>query len=271
VKRRLDAALILCAVFAGAASAAPCKPLDALPAPVLDAPFLVFGEVHGTREVPEFVGAYLCAAALQGRKITLAIEFPASEQASIDAFMASQGTAQDNASLSAGAFWRRPLQDGRSSVDMLHLLENIRSLRAGGADIRVVAVDTDLQSRRREAAIAGNLRSTLGRHAGRQVLALIGGLHAIRAKGRRGDPDYESAVYLLADQRPLALTVGTAGGSAWVCRGVTPAACGATPWDINKVDPAPAAPLSLVPPSAQFDGVFYVGATTASPPAIQQD
>jgi hypothetical protein len=253
-----------------AAMAQQCAALDPVPAAVLDAPFLVLGEVHGTREVPEFVASYLCAALKKQRKITLAIEFPSSEQDAIDAFMASGGTPQDVDAFTRGAVWRKPMQDGRTSAAMLRLIEGVRALRAGGADLRVAAIDTELQSPRREAAIAENLRAVVGQGAGRQVLALIGGLHAIRNKGKRKDPQYESAVYLLADRQPLALTVGTAGGTAWICQGNTPAACRAAPWDINRVAPAPEGPFSLVPPSAQFDGVFYVGATTASPPAVEQ-
>jgi hypothetical protein len=252
------------------AMAQQCAALDPVPAAVLDAPLLVLGEVHGTREVPEFVASYLCTALKQKRKITLAIEFPSNEQGAIDAFMESAGTAQDVERFTGSTVWRRPMQDGRTSAGMLRLIETVRALRAGGADIRVAAVDAEAPAPRREAVIAENLRAQLEKSAGRQVLGLIGGLHAIRNKGKRNDPQYESAVYLLADRQPLALTVGTAGGTAWICQGNTPAACRAVPWDINRVTPAPEAPFSLVPPSAQFDGVFYVGATTASPPAVDR-
>jgi hypothetical protein len=268
LKRRLIASGFMCALFASASAAEPCIALDPVPAAVTEAPFLVFGDVHGTREVPEFVVGYLCAATKQQRKITLALEFPASEQSAIDTFMASRGTPEDTAHLTGTAFWHSDMQDGRASTGMLRMAERIRALRAGGADIRVVAIDGDGSAARRNALMAANLRTELGQGAGRQVLALIGGLHAIRNKGKRNDPQYESAIYRLADQRPLALTVGTAGGTAWVCQGVTPASCHATNWDINRVSPAPATPFSLVPPSEQFDGVFFVGATTASPPAV---
>jgi hypothetical protein len=249
-------------------AATPCFGPDAVPDAVVNAPFLVFGEVHGTREVPEFLAAYLCTATKQRRKITLAIEFPSGEQSALDAFIASSGTGEDAGRLTATPFWRRAAQDGRTSIDMLRMLDSIRTLRAGGADIKLLGIDSDLPSARRDAFMADRLRSELHQGAGRQVVALIGGLHAIRTKGTRFNPQQESAIYLLADLRPLSLTVGTAGGTAWVCQGGGPASCRATAWDINRVTPAPATPFSLVPPSAQFDGVFFVGATTASPPAV---
>jgi hypothetical protein len=257
-------------VIPGETSAStPCIALDAVPATVLDAPFVVFGEVHGTREVPAFVTAYLCAAAKKQRKITLALEYPANQQDAIDAFMVSNGTTQDVERFTSTAFWRRDRQDGRTSVDMLRMHQNIRTLRASGVDIKVVAIDSEVGPARRDTVISDNLRAELRQGEGRQVLVLIGGLHAVRNKGNRFNPHYESAVYLLDDKRPLALTVGTSGGTAWVCQGGTSASCHAAPWDINRVTPAPATPFSLVPPSAQFDGMFFVGPTTASPPAAK--
>jgi hypothetical protein len=255
---------------ANGSSSVPCAALDAVPSTVLDAPFLVFGEVHGTHEVPALVAAYVCAAAKAQRRITLALEYPSGEQHALDAFMASGGKAQDVGRLTGTAFWSRDRQDGRTSAAMLRMVDSIRTLRASGADIKVVAIDGGGAPAGRDAFMAGKLRTELDGGADRQLLLLIGGLHAVRTKGNRFNPHYESAVYLLADKRPLALTVGTSGGTAWVCQGPTPASCRATNWDINRVSPAPQTAFSLVPPSSQFDGVFFVGATTASPP-VQRD
>jgi hypothetical protein len=253
---------------AGPVAAETCAATEAVPAAVLDAPFLVLGDVHGTREVPEFVAAYLCTASGKGRKLTLALEFPSSEQRTIDTFMASDGRPEDVTRFTSAAIWHTPMQDGRTSAAMLRMYQSIRALRAGGADIKLVAIDDDVPQSQRDGIMADNLRTELRQSAGRQVVTLIGALHAIRNKGKRNAPDYESMVYKLADQGPLSLTVGTAGGTAWVCQGNRPDTCHATAWNINRVNPAPATPFTLVPPSAQFDGLFYVGPTTASPPAI---
>lgn len=268
---RRRAALLLSALFASLpAHAAPsCTPLEAVPAAVADAPFLVLGDVHGTREVPAFVAAYLCAAAKQQRRITLAIELPTTAQDALDAFMASQGRPQDVERLTSDGLWRSPRQDGRTSIDTLRLIQQVRTLRAEGVDIRIAAIDSVAATPQRSAAMAERLRAELRQGTGRQVVTLVGAGHAIRSKGNRFNPHHESAIHLLADQRPLSLTVATAGGTAWVCRGATPDTCGAITWDVNRVNPAPGAPFSLVPPSPQFDGMFYVGATTASAPAVQ--
>lgn len=263
----ITAAFAMGCALAFPLNAAACNVLDPVPAPVIDARFLVFGEVHGTREVPDFVSAYLCTAVEAKRAVTLAVEYPASGQSALDAFMASAGTEHDAVRLTGSKFWSRRMQDGRTSIAMLRMYENIRVLRADGGDIRLVAIDSDVPQEQRDAVMAAGLRIQL-HSTERQVLALVGGPHAIRTKGKRGNPAYESAIFRVTGFNPLVLTAGTAGGTAWICQADTPAACHAAEWDVNRIDPTPVTPFLLKAPSPEFDGVFFVGATTASPPAM---
>lgn len=115
------------------------------------------------------------------------------------------------------------MQDGRTSIGMLQMYESIRTLRADGGDFRIVAIDGDVPQAQRDAVMAARLRIEL-RGSGRQVLALIGGPHAIRTKGKHGDPAFESTIFRVAGFKPLVLTVGTAGGMAWICQAFTPSA-----------------------------------------------
>ena len=48
--------------------------------------FLVLGELHGTQEVPRFVGQTLCHAAHAGAPVVLALELPAREQRALDRY-----------------------------------------------------------------------------------------------------------------------------------------------------------------------------------------
>ena len=261
------AALILNTPAAHAATSAndDCLSSASIPQKVAAAPFLVFGDVHGTAEVPRFIASYLCAASRNARLLTLAMEIPASEQPGIDTYLASAGKSDDLARFVSSPFWQRSRQDGRTSIAMLHLFEQIRAMRASGTQIRIVAID-DTQAADRNVAMAARIKAELTRSTGHQLVVLIGGLHAIRSK--RTQSKFQSSIYLLADEHPLSLIVGTAGGTAWVCKSGDPASCNATNWDINRVNPAPESAITLTPPSEQFDGVFFVGQTTASPPAI---
>jgi len=261
---RLAAVLSLAAALPAAAQPA-CEP-EAVPAQLLGMPLVVLGEVHGTEQVPAFVARYVCAAAAGGRPVKLALEMPAEEQARLAAFMGGAGSADEQAALLAGPFWRRAVQDGRSSLAMLRMLEAVRKMRAAGAPVDVLAYDSSGAGR--EAGMAQQLRAAIARHSGSAFVVLTGGLHATRTRGNRFNPNFESMTYLLADLKPLSLTVVTDGGSAWVCTGPSAAACGAKNWTVNQGARPAAGSVALDAPTPQFDGSFHVGATTASPPAV---
>jgi hypothetical protein len=261
-KMRAAAALLMAAALPAAARGA-CV-AEPLPAPLVGAPLVVLGEVHGTEEVPAFVARYVCATAAGGKPVRLALEMPAEEQARLDAFMGGAGTADEQAALLAGRFWQRPFQDGRSSAAMLRMLDALRGMRAAGMPVEVLAYDSGGAGR--EAGMAQQLRAAIARHSGSAFVVLTGGLHATRTRGNRFNPNFESMTYLLADLKPLSLTVVTGGGSAWVCTGA--AGCGPKSWTINQGTPLATGSVALDAPSPQFDGSFHVGATTASPPAV---
>src|SRR6185436_16553518 len=51
--------------------------------------FLVFGELHGTEEIPFFFGQAVCQSASSGDQIRVALEIPVTEQPRIDAYLRS--------------------------------------------------------------------------------------------------------------------------------------------------------------------------------------
>ena len=264
----LAACLTAAALLPLPASAQQACVAEPAPAALLAAPLVVLGEVHGTEQVPDFVLRYLCAVAAGGKPLTLALEIPLEEQARLDAFMAGAGAAGDRAALLAGPFWQRAFQDGRSSMAMLRMLDAVRKMRAAGTAVAVIAYDGAGMGAGREAAMAQQLRAAIARSGGSAFVVLTGGLHATRTRGNRFNPAFESMVYLLADLKPVSLTVATDGGEAWICNGASPAMCGAKTWTINLRSPAPQAGVLLDAPTPQFDGTFYVGKTAASPPAV---
>ncbi|WP_377701651.1 hypothetical protein [Pseudoduganella sp. UC29_71] len=265
---RIDLAVVLSLAVSLPAAAQQACVAEALPTPLLGAPLVVLGEVHGTEEVPVFLARYLCAVAAGGKPVKLALEMPADEQARLDAYIGSAGSPEQTAALLAGPFWRRAFQDGRSSAAMLRLLQSVRAMRAAGMDMEVVAYDSGSGGAAREAVMAQQLRAAVARHSGSAFVVLTGGLHATRTRGNRFNPEFESMTYRLADLKPLSLTVVTDGGSAWVCTGPSAAACGARNWTINQGPLLPAGSVVLDASTPQFDGSFHVGKTTASPPAV---
>ena len=225
---------------------------------------LWFGEMHGTEESPRFAGDVACHAAHEG-SVQLGLEIPNAEQARIDRYVRSAGDATDRAALLQGEFWRE--HDGRSSEAMVALIERVRVLRVAGAAIDVVAYDVPWAPDR-DAAMAelvGRVRDPKAIFVG-----LSGNLHSRRTKGTPWNPDLVPMVaHLVA--HGLAVTtfdVAANGGTFWGCISDGPGEpqqCG----EHENSRGESGEPWTLGPPrDPSHDGVYRVGATTASRPAL---
>jgi len=118
------------------------SPVNALDRLAEQAPMLIIGELHGTRETPALVAELARLWADRGA-VQVGLEIPAQEQLRLDAFLRSAGVEADRQALLVGEFWQTPHErsDGRRSEAMLALLESLRSARVAGAPIDVLAID----------------------------------------------------------------------------------------------------------------------------------
>ncbi len=87
---------------------------------------VLFGEIHGVRELPAVFGDIVCTVAASGLPVEVGLEMPKGEQPIVDRFMGSSGSSSEAATLIASAFWSRSYQDGRSSQARLDLLGLVR-------------------------------------------------------------------------------------------------------------------------------------------------
>lgn len=256
------AAHFAAASLANAAQPSACEPI-ANAAPLLYPGALVLlGEMHGSQESPRFTADLICTAATRA-SVILGLEIPRDEQARIDGYLASHGTVDDRSRVLAGAFWTRPMQDGRSSEAMFGLIERMRDLRVHGRDVRIVALDratgdpTD-----RDKVMAARLREAKSAVPKAIVIALNGNFHNSLA------PDGASAPMgaRLRDLMPTALTVSYTSGRIWACM----PDCGMHAIEGSKKSAA-AWSIELEPVSIgdrRWNGIFHVGALHASQPAV---
>ncbi|TSC33591.1 ChaN family lipoprotein [Corallococcus sp. Z5C101001] len=228
--------------------------------------FVVLGEIHGTQEAPAFAARLACHAAALGQPVRLALELPVEEQARIDTFV--EGEAGTAGMPTDSAFWNRAVQDGRGSEAMRQLLERVRELRHAGLSVRVVAFDPGGSDR--DTTMADQLRQARSQARGDTFIVLVGNLHARRDMGAPWDSKLRFMTHQLLDAEPglVSLDLANAGGSAWICRGMTPDTCGPQPLR----GPAEEQPLGItLQKSADdpdgYDGTYSVGALHASPPA----
>ena len=183
----------------------------------------VLGEVHGTAEAPAFTARLACEAAQRG-PVTIGLEIPRDEQARIDAYVASGG-GDARAALLASDFWTREYQDGRSSEAMLALLESLRVLRTGGADVRVLAFDIPTRpvgsAEGRDEAMAQAVLADRAAHPARSMVLLTGNLHARRQAGLPPVPEMVpmTSVLLAAVPDLVSFDMAAGPGTYWVCTG----------------------------------------------------
>jgi hypothetical protein len=218
----------------------------------------IFGEIHGTTEIPAFFASVACHAAQGGREVVVGLEIPDSLQGQVDRFVQSGGAAADVEALVQGEFWT--YEDGRSSKAMLALLDRLRLLAQGGAKLRVALFDGKFPGPgQRDPGMAANISTGIEKTPRAVGLILVGNLHA------KMDSERWMAWHL-ARRHPHLRTLGVAysGGSAWVC---TSSGCGPTELSGKDRGKEQFVELLAKPDDKGYGGRFYVGALTASMPA----
>lgn len=223
--------------------------------------FVIFGEVHGTAEGPVLFGDAVCHAAAAG-PVVVALEIEADQQPVLDAFIRSDGSAAARATLLAIHPWS-PGDDGRGSAAMLALVERLRVLRVGGADLRLVASVGSFRlpfNEYHELGIAAAWAHAASASPNARVFALVGRVHAARSP--MYDLDYRPAAALLPSAEVTSLLIDGHPGEAWNMRG---GVCGPSPAGSSQSRRG----IRLTPTmEGRFNGEAAVGAAlTASPPA----
>lgn len=240
-------------------------PKLAIPPGVLEPGVVLIGDLHGTREIPTFVGE-LVATVARERPVVLGLEIPPSETPSFDAFLASDGGPAARARLLADPWWRSEYQDGRRSAAMAELVEAMRARKAAGVKIEVDRIDTLATSAGdRDQGMAHRVIALRKAHPDAVIIVYAGNLHTMR-KGVTRKPGYPWMAMQLAAEGVafVSLAPHYEDGSAWVCHGASPADCGPS---LAAGKPG-ARGIKLEPsPDGNYDGWFGLGPITASPPA----
>lgn len=257
----LAACCLLSACWRGGAAAAAvdCLPMAGVP----EAPLLLFGEVHGSREAPALVGAVACAAS-EARAVAVGLEMPSRDQPLLDRFMASTGAPGDVQALLASEFWQRG-RDGRSSRAMLELIGDLRALKQAGRPVDLFAFDdqpgTGLE---RNAAIANGVRRFRKAHPDTRIVALMGSLHAAQESIWSGGNRLTTSAILLADLQPVSVRITYPGGTVWACMPT----CGIHALPPSSGETAPGFHADAAP--GGDSRTYRLPSLTASPPAAER-
>lgn len=234
---------------------------------------LLVGEIHGTQEVPAAVLDAACELSRAGKPLTIGLEVPHQEAARVSAYLGSDGSDEARRLLLSGPFWRRRMQDGRSSQAMMDLIEGLRRLAAEERSITVTLFDEQElpQETSRDRAMAERLAAAVASRTDTVVLVLTGNLHASTAPGTRWDADFQPMGYylvqLLPGHRILSLDLSSTGGSVWICTSARASDCGEQKLAGHGEGSERRIVIAAEPRTDGFHGILHVGAVTASPPA----
>lgn len=190
----------------------------------VDSRLLIIGDLHGSNEIPGFVGRLLDDASSQ-RPVRLGLELEGFEQQPIRTYVASRGTASDREALLHDDFWA--VGDGRMSQAIVRLIERARQLRAEGRDVEVFTTVPEYPG---EAAVKWAGGADAYRSAGMAqaihreietgpphalVIAFMGNAHSAYVGPGRGN-DATVTERLQADS-PYVVNPGLHGGTTWNC------------------------------------------------------
>lgn len=182
--------------------------------------WVIVGEMHGTNETPDAFANLVCLAAATGRPVTVAVEYPANDQAIIDGFLNSDGGAKARSILLTLTPFRPEMQDGRGSVAIFRLLDRLRLMKQAGQIKGVVASDADSTrplEQTRDAAMAQTWKAIASPEKG-IILALVGNVHAMRLPMTFADQTLVTAGSLMPPDRTITVHIAGNGGQAWNCR-----------------------------------------------------
>ncbi len=245
--------------------------------------FVIFGEDHGTAEGPRFFGEVAADLSAQGHRLLIAVELSASDNAILqDAWHGLP--AEFTNRLTVGE-WRRR-RDGNTSIAMLEMLTQLHAIKNSGAPISVVAFngarDSEQQLRLQTAGSqsghelmqAENIIAAANAGQYDYVLVLVGEIHASRTVIDFFGPDHfqPMATHLAQSGPVISLAMQTGNGTAWQCLGTaTGVDCSVHPMrGLTYQGEAPRMGLGSLPGmrrAASYDGYYWVGPVTASPPA----
>lgn len=261
----------------------------------LDPKYVVFGELHGTRESPAFVGSTLCGLAAKGEHLLLAIEHSSTDNEKLQMAWLLPTDEFRNALPSIG--WKGR-QDGVASEAMFEMVVQAHGLNQRGFPIDIVAFNgaRDLAQSDKwshlpgqgphEAAQAENIFAAGSAKPYDHVLILVGNYHAGMQPIKLGANEFEPmALRLSKFAKTISLDMHYAEGTAWNCL-LKPNADlkPGQPVPEDAIDcanhPASGYPDLQQPPfiqlyfssgadSAQgYDGFFWVGPISGSRPIL---
>ncbi len=257
--------------------------------------YVVFGELHGTRESPLLVAELATKLAAQGKRVLVGVEHEARFNTELQS--AWIGSPTDFATRLKTLGWAGQ-QDGRASEAMFDMLTMLQKEKHAGSPLSIVAFNSfkdDAQKLRletpgsqngHEMAQAENISDAAKSAKYDHVLVLVGNIHAQTAELLLPNFSLQPMVmHLQKSGKVVSLNMVYSGGSAWNCllkeglerepgKPITKDMIDCSAKPIRGPSISMGAPyLGLgqfgeTTAAENYDGYFWLGTVTGSPPAV---
>lgn len=258
----------------------PTKCKTELDASIFERKLILFGELHGTKEAPEFFLNAVCNSLQYAPKTYVILEKYKDEQSYISDYLNTQN-APVSSLVNNQPSWSRKVQDGRRSDAIAALFVQLKLLKQQGANIEVIAVAPSSKQHKKgipkAQAMAQNVRDVITAAKDKKALflGLFGRTHirVEKISHNENTPKKPQMGYLLRDLNLLSLEIKHLDGTAWVCYPGknTPFECGSKARDANTQKWPQASSIMMYDALINgYHGGFFVGAISSSPPAIEQ-
>jgi hypothetical protein len=241
---------------------------------------ILLADPIGAQEPLRMLRGLACHAAKRHLPLTIAVPIAASKQHSLNMFLASQGSNKDRELFLGSQFWMRDWQDGRSSLAMFEFLEYERTLRSTGAQLTILAAESNRPGNQRQAQVTSVVLKHRLAHEERLFIGLLGNVLVSKKIGAPWDTTLVPLGARLATALPEwthAFNSGFDGGTHWTCRfgGPGQLACGtwaATPGPSQVSLETGASDFTVFPKTSAdgVDGLYRLGTLHVSIPAVER-
>jgi hypothetical protein len=224
---------------------------------------VMFGENHGTNEMPASFLRVVCIALQQGAEVSVGLEQPMDQAQPLAAYLSSNGDLAARDALLQTNFWNKG-KDGRTSVAMLEMIDGLRRLRQAGYPLTVFPMQgrsADWHLRNDE-KMAESVRTEFSARPTSLILTLSGNVHNMKTKPSWLPVEVPAPIpTYLKDLKADTFDLTSTGGSAWNCQ----KECGVHSYFAHA---GPEEFVVIVSDQKDaYSGAINVGVTTASPPA----
>ncbi len=158
------------------------KMLDNIKKEIRNKTIIIFGELHGTKEIPEMLSRFFSEVAKE-EDFNLCLEFPQEFQDQISSYI---NNGDYNILKNISFFSKKNCSDGRNSLEYINLIKNVHEINLKyNRNIKIFCVDPSAKNQEeKEKGLAENITKKV---SDKKTFVILGSVHASKKEVNFGD------------------------------------------------------------------------------------